>query len=100
MANPKSLSDLLQKGGARLSVLRSASAERAKLLDQVRAALPPKLAGYVVTAGIADEILTIGVTGGAWATRMRYLSDVLLPAAETASGLRIAAVRVRVVPPS
>jgi hypothetical protein len=99
MQNPKSVSELLRKGGNRLSNLKARAAERLSTLEQVRAALPEKLARSVVSAGIQDGRLTLGVAGAAWASRLRYLTDVLREQVGAASGLVIERVRISVVPP-
>ena len=99
MQNSKSLSELLARGGKRLSLLKERSAERSLVLDQVRAALPVRLAQAVVSAGIDEGRLTIGVVGAVWASRLRYSTDTLLKRVAKSSGLEILAVRIRVVPP-
>ena len=60
MQNTKRLSELLTVPGKRLGSLRKRAAERASVLTQVQAAVTPKLAEFVVTAGIEDGLLTIG----------------------------------------
>jgi len=99
MQNSKSLSELLARGGKRLSLLKERSAERSLVLDQVRAALPVRLAQAVVSAGIDEGRLTIGVVGAVWASRLRYSTDTLLKRVAKSSGSEILAVRIRVVPP-
>jgi hypothetical protein len=99
MQNPKSLSDLLAGAGKRLTALKTRSLERSLVLDQVRAALPPRLATAVVSAGIEQGKLTIGVVGAVWASRLRYLTESVRNHVSMSSGVSIITVRIRVVPP-
>ena|SRR5579859_5694845 len=98
MRNPKSISELL-KGSKRVSQLATRSAVRAKVLEQVRAALPPALAAAVLSAGIENGQLNIGVAGAAWASRIRYLSQTARRRLEERTGIGPGQIRVRVVPP-
>jgi hypothetical protein len=97
MQNSKSLSELLARGGNRLSQLKVRSAERSQTLVRVRAALPPKLAQAVASAGIEHGRLTIGVVGAQWASRLRYSTDALRKAVANSSEPEILSVRIRVV---
>ncbi len=99
MQNSKSLSELLSKGGNRLAALKATSQARSRVLEQVRAALPAKLAAAVASAGIEEGRLTLGVVGAVWASRLRYCSDVLRKRVGKSTGLKILGVRIRVVPP-
>ena len=99
MQNSKSLSELLARGGKRLSLLKEKSAERSWVLDQVRAALPLRLSLAVVSAGIDEGRLTIGVVGAVWASRLRYSTDIIRKRVAKSAGMEILAVRIRVVPP-
>jgi hypothetical protein len=99
MQNTKRLSELLSVPGKRLASLKQRSVERSTLLIQVRAVLPPKLAGAVATAGVEGGRLTIGVAGAVWASRLRYMTDSLRKQVSASSGLEIQRVRIRVVPP-
>ncbi|HEY2682310.1 MAG TPA: DciA family protein [Steroidobacteraceae bacterium] len=98
MQNPKSISELL-KGGKRLSQLATRSSVRATVLEKVRGALSPALAAAVVSAGIENGQLTIGVAGAAWASRIRYLSKTARARLEEQTGIAAGRIRVRVVPP-
>ncbi len=98
MQNPKSISELL-KGGKRLSQLATRSSVRATVLEQVRAALPPTLATVVVSAGVENGQLTLGVAGAAWASRLRYLPAATKRRLENRTGTDMSRLRVRVVPP-
>jgi hypothetical protein len=99
MQNSKSLSELLARGGKRLSRLVDRSAERAEIVAQVRAALPARLAESVASAGLDGGRLTIGVVGGAWASRLRYSTELLRKRVTKSSGQEILTVKIRVVPP-
>jgi hypothetical protein len=99
MQNSKSLSELLARGGNRLSELKNRSADRSAILEQVRAALPVKLAQAVASAGLEQGRLTLGVVGAHWASRLRYATELVRKRVAKASGLDICAVRIRVVPP-
>jgi hypothetical protein len=99
MQNSKSLSELLAGGGKRLSQLKERSAERSQVLEQVRAALPPRLAQAVASAGITEGRLTVGVVGAVWASRLRYSTDIIRKRVAKSAGLEVLSVRIRVVPP-
>src|ERR1700759_1058993 len=99
MQNPRSLSDLLSRTGNKLTALKIRSRHRAEVLAEVRAAVPTRLAEYVVSAGIEQGRLTIGVVGGAWASRLRYLTESIRTRVAAALGVAILSVKVRVVPP-
>jgi Dna[CI] antecedent, DciA len=99
MQNSKSLRELLETGGKRLSSLKARSAERSQVLDQVRAALPARLAQAVASAGLEEGRLSIGVVGGVWASRLRYSTELVRKRVGKAMGLEILSVRIRVVPP-
>jgi hypothetical protein len=97
--NPKRLSDLLSRTGNKLSALKTRSIQRLEIVEQVRAALPARLAQAVASAGIDEGRLTIGVVGGVWASRLRYLTESVRKRVSAASGMPVVSVRVRVVPP-
>jgi hypothetical protein len=99
MQNSKSLSELLAGGGKRLSRLVERAAERSQVLEQVRAALPARLAQAVASAGIDQGRLTVGVVGAVWASRLRYLSESVRSQVGKSAGITIRSVKVRVVPP-
>jgi hypothetical protein len=99
MQNSKSLSELLARGGKRLSLLKIQAAERSQIVEQVRAALPARLAQSVVSAGLDEGRLTIGVVGAVWASRLRYSSDAMRKRVAKALGKDVLSVRIRVVPP-
>ena len=100
MTNPKSVRDLLAGASGKLKVLKSRSRHRSLVLDQVRAALPERLAIAVASAGIDQGQLTIGVVSAVWASRLRYLTESLRQKVSVTAGTSILIVRVRVVPPA
>src|SRR5271170_1084610 len=99
MQNPRSVSDLLSRTGNKLTELKTRSRERSLVVEQVRAALPARLAQAVATAGIESGKLTIGVVGAVWASRLRYLTEVLRKRVGGTMGTAILSVKIRVVPP-
>ena len=99
MQNPRSVSDLLSRTGNKLTALKKRSRERSLVIEQVRAALPARLALAVASAGIDQGRLTIGVVGAHWASRLRYLTDSVRKRVGNSTGTVILSVKVRVVPP-
>jgi Dna[CI] antecedent, DciA len=69
------------------------------VLEQVRAALPARLAKAVVSAGIEQGRLTIGVVGAVWASRLRYLTESVRTRVGGSLGITVLGVKVKVVPP-
>jgi hypothetical protein len=98
MQNTKRLSELLTVPGKRLGSLKQRSAERSSMLAQVRAALAPKLAETVSSAGLDGGRLTIGVVSAVWASRLRYSSELIRARVSDSSGFPIQKIRIRVVP--
>ena len=99
MENSKSVRELLARGDNRLSRLVERSAARVEILEQVRAALPARLAEAVASAGLEQGRLTIGVVGAVWASRLRYSTEIIRKKVARSAGIDILAVRIRVVPP-
>jgi Dna[CI] antecedent, DciA len=99
MQNPRRVSDLLSRTGNKLTALKARSAERSLVVEQVRAALPARLAMAVVSAGVEQGRLTIGVAGAVWASRLRYLTEYVRKRVGSTTGIAIVSVRIRVVPP-
>jgi hypothetical protein len=89
----------MSRTGHKLAALKIRSQERSLVVEQVRAALPAKLAQAVVSAGVDQGRLTIGVLGGVWASRLRYLTEAVRKQVAASTGIAILSVRVRVVPP-
>jgi hypothetical protein len=100
MQNPRSLSDLLSRTGNKLTALKARSQERSLVVEQVRAALPARLALAVASAGVDQGRLTIGVVGAVWASRIRYFTDAVRKGVSGSLGIEILVIRIRVVPPS
>jgi len=96
---PRSINELLRVGSGRLSALKVRADERTVALEHVCRALPPHLAETVVSAGLERGRLTIGVSGAAWAARLRYLTDTLALRVGSSMGIDIQSVRIKVVPP-
>ncbi len=84
--------------GGRLIGLEAKSRQRARILEEVRAALPGRLAQAVASAGIEKGRLTIGVVGAVWAARIRYLGEPTRVKVSEKLGIPLLGVRVRVVP--
>jgi hypothetical protein len=99
MQNPRSVSDLLSRTGNKLTALKTRSQERSRVVEEVRAALPARLALAVVSAGIEQGRLTIGVVGAVWASRIRYFTDAVRKRVSTSMGVELLGIRIRVVPP-
>jgi len=95
----KNIKELFEAGNRRLTDLKTRIDERSAVLKHVCAALPPKLAEKVASAGLQQGQLTIGVTGGAWASRLRYATETLRKRVEGSMGVEIQSVRIKVVPP-
>ncbi len=68
-------------------------------MEQVRSALPARLARAVVSAGLDGSRLSIGVVGAVWASRLRYSKEAIRKRVGEAVGKDILTVRIRVVPP-
>ena len=99
MQKTKSVSELLAGSGKRLNALKTGLGKRSLVLEQVRAALPNRLAQAVASAGVEGGRLTVGVVGAVWATRLRYFTDALRRGVSGSLGVEILSVRIRVVPP-
>jgi len=97
MQKSKSVSELIQHSSKTLSQLRKRLDERGKLLLQVRAALPPRLVEYALSAGLQDGVLTLGTDSAAWASRLRYVAPELIDKFRLDYGVKVERVRVRVV---
>jgi hypothetical protein len=98
MEKSKKISELLNTAG-RLTGLEAKSRQRSKILAEVRAALPERLAQAVVSAGVEEGRLTIGVAGSVWAARIRYCAEATRIALNRKLETTVLTVRIRVVPP-
>jgi len=96
---PKSINDIIRGGGKRLSDLKAKVQARSRAFEHVCAALPPPLARNIVSAGFEHGQLTIGVTGAAWAARLRYVTEGLREHVGSSMKVDIQKVRIKVVPP-
>jgi hypothetical protein len=96
---PKSINELLSRGGARLSDLKAKAQARTRTFEHVCAALPSPLARNIVSAGLEHGQLTIGVAGAAWAARLRYVTEALRVHVGSSMRVDIEKVRIKVVPP-
>jgi hypothetical protein len=99
MQNPRSVSDLLSRSRNKLAALKTRSLDRSLVLEQVRAVLPTRLAEAVVSAGLEQGRLSIGVVGAVWASRLRYLTESIRKRVASSMGVAVLTVKVRVVPP-
>ena len=89
----------MSRTGNKLTALKIRSRDRLLIVEQVRVALPDRLAQAVVSAGLEQGRLTIGVVGAVWASRLRYLTESLRKRVAESTGTNIVSVKVRVVPP-
>jgi hypothetical protein len=96
---PKSINELISGGGKRLSDLKAKRQARTRALEHVCAALPSPLARNIVSAGLEQGQLTIGVAGAAWAARLRYVTEALRAQVGSTMRVDILKVRIKVVPP-
>jgi Dna[CI] antecedent, DciA len=99
MVKSKNIKELFEGGSKHLTSLQRRSRERSQALLYVRASLPEPLGARVTTAGLEDGRLTIGVSGGAWAARLRYLTESLRESVGLSMGIEIRSVRIKVVQP-
>jgi len=100
MQKPKALSELLNIPGKALGDLNRRLDDRSRVLGLVKSAVPAKLAAEIISAGLDQGKLSIGVSSAAWASRLRYLTADLRKSVGEASQSTILSVRVRVVPPA
>ncbi len=99
LQKPKSINELIKSGGKRLTELNIRTQERSVALEHVCAALPEKLADTIVSAGIENGRLTIGVAGAPWAARLRYVTETLRMRVAGSMKVDIQTIRIKVVPP-
>ncbi|MFP5465067.1 MAG: DciA family protein, partial [Gammaproteobacteria bacterium] len=77
MGSQQHLHKLLAAAGGPLAQLLHASEEHARLLAQLRQRLPPDLAAALRSAALDRGRLRLGVSGSAWATRLRFMAPPL-----------------------
>jgi|GEM_PF-540921 len=99
MQKPMPLSHLLNIPGKTLGNLRTRLEDRSTVLAAVQRALPAKLGTHVISAGIEQGRLTIGVSGAVWASRLRYQTSELRKTVGGDLQAPILAVRIRVIVP-
>jgi hypothetical protein len=99
MQKYRDIKELFEGGSERLTTLKGRSRARFLVLTHVMAALPPTLAKTVVSAGIDQGRLTIGVSSAAWASRLRYVTETLRKRVGESMGADIQSVRIKVVQP-
>lgn len=97
MQKTKSVSELIGGTSKALLHLRERLDERARLLLQVRATLPPQLVAFALSAGLKDGVLTIGTGSAAWASRLRYVTPQTIAQLNADYQLSIEKVKIRVV---
>jgi hypothetical protein len=97
LRKPKDIKALFEGGSDRLTSLKVRSRTRSLVLAQVLAVLPAEFAKSIATAGIEDGRLTLGVDGAAWASRLRYVTDLLRSKVGESMGVEIRSVRIKVV---
>lgn len=73
MGSQPHLHKLLAAAGGPLAQLLHASQKQGALLAQLRERLPDDLAAALRSASLDRGCLRLGVAGGAWATRLRFL---------------------------
>jgi hypothetical protein len=95
---PKSINELISRGGKRLSDLKAKAQARSRAFEHVCAALPSPLARNIVSAGLEHGQLTVGVAGAAWAARLRYVTEALRAQVGSSMRVDIHRVRIKVVP--
>jgi hypothetical protein len=95
----KTINELISSGGKRLSDLTAKAQARTRAFEHVCAALPSPLARNIVSAGLEQGQLTIGVAGAAWAARLRYVTEALRAQVGSSMRVDIQKVRIKVVPP-
>jgi len=95
----KTINELMSGGGKRLSDLKAKAQARNRAFEHVCAALPSPLARNIVSAGLEQGQLTIGVAGAAWAARLRYVTEALRAQVGSSMRVDILKVRIKVVPP-
>jgi hypothetical protein len=94
----KPLSELLQIPDKALGTLSARLRDRADMLAAVQQVLPARLAAEVLSAGLEQGRLTVGVSSAAWAARLRYCTNDLRKTVGISTRTTILSVRLRVLP--
>ena len=101
MANRK-IDSLLSSGHSphsSLARLVNRASQQDAWTDQLRALLPQDLASECRVANVRDQVLTVHINNAAWATRLRFLTEALLPNLNRlADFTAVNEIRLRVVP--
>jgi len=97
---PRSIQSLLHAAAPDIADLIG----RARFLSRMRAAildmLPPAAAGQLQVAAYDQYRLTLHVSHGGWATRLRYMEPAIAQALAQRMQLHVEAITVRVRPPT
>ena len=101
MANRK-IDNLLSSGHSphsSLARLVNRASQQDAWTDQLRALLPQDLASECRVANVRDQVLTVHINNAAWATRLRFLTEALLPNLNRlADFTAVNEIRLKVVP--
>ena len=101
MANRK-IDSLLSSGRSphsSLARLVNRASQQDAWTDQLRALLPQDLASECRVANVRDQVLTVHINNAAWATRLRFLTESLLPNLNRlADFTAVNEIRLKVVP--
>ena len=101
MANRK-IDSLLSSGHSphsSLARLVNRASQQDAWTDQLRALLPQDLASECRVANVRDQVLTVHINNAAWATRLRFLTEALLPNLNRlADFTAVNEIRLKVVP--
>lgn len=100
MQNPIKISELLASNHSKLKALKTRVQLRSQVLECVRSSLPAKLAKQVISAGVEQGTLKVGVSGAVWASRIRYFADELRKSIEESSKKPVLTIKIRVIPPA
>ncbi|MFO1510874.1 MAG: DciA family protein [Steroidobacteraceae bacterium] len=96
---PGALADLLARPASPLATLRARARAAEDWLTLVRSWLPADTASRVTSAVEREGRLTVYVASATWAARLHFEVEALLTKVREQNG-RIAAVQVKVLPPS
>src|ERR1700690_3758116 len=99
MQKTKPLSGLLKIPSKTLTKLSARRGARSQGPDEGRSCLPAKPARQVVSAGVDQGRLSIGVTSAVWASRLRYCTASLRKTVADSLKINILRVQIRIVPP-
>lgn len=89
---PEAISRYLQHSD-QLSSLQKTCREEAKLLQEIQQQFAHEIAGHFTALHLDGQVLTLYVDTHAWASKLRYLSEMI------AAKAAVKEVRIRVSPP-